>query len=232
MTAHSGARTVAREVLADQVYSGLLAALLDSEYEPGHALSIEQVSRDFGVSATPVREAMARLEATGIVRRQALRGYTVTPLPTVQEYRDLMDARLAIEPVNTRLAAARINDDVIAQLEHTLELQRSAPIGPTFSNYRQYFEADERFHQVIAEAAGNEYLLAAYKALGGLVQRFRQYSATGFVSDRTQAIAEHAEVFKALREGDATAAEAHMISHIAAARTRAIADAEAESGQE
>ncbi|MBK0419568.1 GntR family transcriptional regulator [Leucobacter sp. CSA1] len=215
--------SIGREVLADQVYAALLEALLDSAYEPGQAIGIEQVSRDFGVSATPVREAMARLESTGIVKRVALRGYTVAPLPTEQEYRDLMDARLVIEPVNARLVAARISDELLTELEASLEQQRSAPVGPSFSDYRQYFEADEKFHHLIAEGAGNDYLLASYNALGGLVQRFRQFGATG-VSDGNQAIAEHTAVLNALRKGDAVAAEAHMIAHLVAVRERTVAD--------
>src|SRR6476660_10157017 len=98
------ARGVSRQVLADHVYEALLVALMDGRLEAGTPVSIDGMARELDVSPTPVREALARLEATGMVRRTALRGYRVAPLFTADQIADLMDARLAIEPANAFMA--------------------------------------------------------------------------------------------------------------------------------
>ena len=91
------------------MYEELLASLVDGRHEPGDALSIDGVARELEVSPTPVREALARLESTGLVTRIAMRGYRVAPTLSTEELAELMDARLAIEPV-TALRACRASD--------------------------------------------------------------------------------------------------------------------------
>ena len=105
---HHAGRPVSRQVLADHVYEELLASLMDGRLEPGAAVSIDGTARELDVSPTPVREALARLEHTGMVRRVALKGYRVAPMFTQEDFAELMEARLAIEPVNARLACARL----------------------------------------------------------------------------------------------------------------------------
>ena len=96
-----------RQVLTDHVYDTLLEMLMDGRFQPSEALSIDGLARELDVSATPVREAFARLEVTGLVIRAALRGYRVAPLPSTAELTELMDARLIIEPVNALRACER-----------------------------------------------------------------------------------------------------------------------------
>ena len=129
-TGRKAGRTVSRQVLADHVYEELLASLMDGRLEPGAAVSIDGTARELDVSPTPVREALARLEHTGMVRRVALKGYRVAPVFTREDFADLMEARLAIEPVNARLACARLNPHRLAELEQTVTALKSAPRGP------------------------------------------------------------------------------------------------------
>src|SRR5690606_41447666 len=89
-----------RQVLADRVYEELLAALIDGRFEADAALSIDGIARDLGVSPTPVREALARVEHTGMVRRAALKGYRVAPLMTAEEHGQLVAVRKLIEADN------------------------------------------------------------------------------------------------------------------------------------
>lgn len=155
---------VRRSVLADQVYTEILARLMDGKLESGDPLSIDGTARDLGVSPTPVREALARLEATGMVVRAALRGYRVAPMLSHAELLDLMEARLLIEPRNAELACLHANEAFLSELEYSIEDLRQAPNGPHFSDYRSYWEADERFHRLIAEQTGNRFLLGAYNS--------------------------------------------------------------------
>ncbi|MGO4228859.1 GntR family transcriptional regulator [Arthrobacter sp. YAF34] len=220
-------RPVSRQVLADHVYQELLASLMDGRLEPGAAVSIDGTARELDVSPTPVREALARLEHTGMVRRVALKGYRVAPMYTREDFAELMEARLAIEPVNARLACARLTPAHRDALAKAVADLKKAPRGPSFAEYRDYLEADERFHRLIAEQTGNQFMVAAYAALGGQVQRFRLFGGVG-ITDAEQAIAEHQSVLDALSSGDPEKAAAAMAEHVQKVRGRAIADAPAQ----
>jgi DNA-binding GntR family transcriptional regulator len=224
---HHAGRPVSRQVLADHVYEELLASLIDGRLEPGAAVSIDGTARELNVSPTPVREALARLEHTGMVRRVALKGYRVAPMFTQEDFAELMEARLAIEPVNARLACAKLTPGHHAALAEAVADLKKARRGPSFAEFRDYLEADERFHRLIAEQTGNQFMVAAYAALGGQVQRFRLFGGVG-ITDAEQAIAEHQSVLDAFSSGDPEKAAAAMAQHVQNVRGRAIADAPAE----
>ena len=222
--ARRAGRPVSRQVLADHVYEELLASLMDGRLEPGAVVSIDGTARELDVSPTPVREALARLEHTGMVRRVALKGYRVAPVFTQEDFAELMEARLAIEPVNARLACARLTQAHLAELGKAVADLKKAPRGPSFAEYRDYLEADERFHRLIAEFTGNQFMVAAYSALGGQVQRFRLFGGVG-ITDAEHAIAEHQSVLDAFSSGDPEKAADAMADHVTKVRGRAIADA-------
>jgi DNA-binding GntR family transcriptional regulator len=220
----AGGRPISRQMLADHVYEALMEWLMDGRLEPGATVSIDGTARELDVSPTPVREALARLEHTGLVRRVALKGYRVAPVFTREDFAELMEARLVIEPVNTRLACHRLTPAVLAEIQQSVEDQANSPRGPSFAEFRGYLDADERFHRLIAEHSGNQFMLAAYNALGGQVQRFRLFGGVG-ITDADQAIAEHHAIIEALSAGDPDKAAAAMAEHIEMVRGRTIADA-------
>jgi DNA-binding GntR family transcriptional regulator len=210
-----------RQMLADHVYDAVLDLLIDGELQAGATLGIDGLARQFEVSQTPVREALARLESTGLVRRTALKGYRVAPVATPEELVSLMQARLVLEPALAELAAHRLTPEILAELERAVHDLATAPLGPSFHEFRQYWEADERFHRIIAEATGNEFLLSSYTALGGQIQRFRLFGGGG-VTDSDHCVAEHTKVLQGLRSGDPATARAAMAAHITEARDRAL----------
>lgn len=220
----SGSHAINRQVLADHVYDEILESLMDGRLQPGASVSIDGTARDLEVSPTPVREALARLEHTGLVQRVALKGYKVAPLFSSEDFALLMEARLAIEPVTTKLACERMTPETLVALEQSIRDLETAPRGPSFAEFRDYFDADELFHRLIAENAGNPFMLAAYNALGGQVQRFRLFGGIG-ITDADHAISEHHAVFDALKAGDPALAAAMMTDHVSRVRGRAMADA-------
>lgn len=211
-----------RQMLADHVYDAVLDLLIDGELTAGATLGIDALARQFQVSQTPVREALARLESTGLVRRTALKGYRVAPVATPAELELLMQARLVLEPANAEIATGKLTPQVLERLEQAVHDLATAPLGPSFHEFRQYWEADERFHRIIAEATGNEFLLSAYTALGGQIQRFRLFGGRG-VTDSEHCVAEHTRVLVGVRTGDPQTARAAMAAHITEARDRALA---------
>lgn len=212
-----------RRLLADEAFDVLLEQLLDGQLPPESPLNIDALARSLGVSQTPIREALARLEATGLVHRAALRGYTVAPSPTFKELSDLMDARIVIEPVNARLAAVHLTDESYAQIAEVVERMAEAPTGPSYHEFHEYWDADQAFHSLIAQHANNHYLLTAYNSLGGLAQRFRQFIGTG-VTDAQAAVAEHRVVLAALATRDGEQAHDAMLTHVRNVKQRSLTD--------
>jgi DNA-binding GntR family transcriptional regulator len=224
MAIGSSIRGVAsRQVLADHVYDELLVALIDGRLEADEALNIDALAREMDISQTPIREALARLEATGLVKRTALKGYRVAPLFSADEVIELMDARQLLEPENAFRACARVTDELLAELEQSIAELDHSPADHDAKAIRPYWQADERFHRLIAEGSGNRFLLSAYTALGGHVQRFRLFGGHG-VSDARPAIAEHSSILEAFRTGDAELARDSMGRHIDGVRRRALED--------
>ncbi len=208
-----------RSSLADGVYEELLARLFNDSLPPGTPLNIDALARDLDVSQTPIREALARLEATGLVTRAALRGYRAAPMLSAKELDDLMYTRSVIEPANARLAAEHADDGFFQAIDESIHALSTAPKGPTFAEYHSYWKADEQFHDLIARHANNAFLYRAFESLGGQAQRFRMFGGLG-VSDADHAIAEHKAVREALATGDPDKAGAAMMQHIQNVRAR------------
>ena len=93
-----------RSTLGEDVYETLTALVMQHTLAPGDRLNIDALARELEVSPTPVREALARLESDGLVRKRPLAGYTATPLLTRQEFEELFDMRLVLEPATARRA--------------------------------------------------------------------------------------------------------------------------------
>lgn len=222
-----------RRGLRDGVYALILDMLMRSDIEPGARLSIDGLARDLKVSPTPVREALVQLERTGLVTREALKGYRVAPPMSDSQVDELFDARLVLELGAVRLAA-RDAAQVVPRLQAALESHRAAAetVGQTaedgplsVSVLRDYFTADWAFHLVLFEATHNPFLLDMSEAISTRAHRMRQTVTSG-VSDAQSAICEHTSILDAFRTGDADAAVEAMREHLDKVRTRAQADAE------
>jgi DNA-binding GntR family transcriptional regulator len=100
-------RPARRVTLADDVYEAVRALLMDHAVAPGERVNIDALARRLEVSPTPVREALARLEADGLVRKRPLAGYTAAPLLTRAEFEELVEMRLILETAAAQRAAER-----------------------------------------------------------------------------------------------------------------------------
>ncbi|MDZ8275363.1 GntR family transcriptional regulator [Microbacterium aquimaris] len=207
--------------IADRMYDVLLHQFMAGERQAGESLNIGALSRELDVSQTPLREALARLEHTGLVQREALRGYRVAPMMTRHEVEQLRDARLVLEPLLAREAAVRATPDFLDALRESVEeFEASVDAADTETQgFDRYWRSDDRFHRLIAQQAGNTFLATAYNALGGQIQRFRLFSKLGRTGARLAA-PEHVAILEALVEGDGARAEAAMRAHVAGAADR------------
>lgn len=207
--------------IADQMYDVLLQQFMSGDRGAGQSLNIGALSRELDVSQTPLREALARLEHTGLVEREALRGYRVAPMMTRLEVQQLMQARLVLEPALAEQAALRKTDEFISALRETVdEFHESATLADVAAEgFNQYWRSDDRFHMLIAAQAGNPFLAMAYTALGGQIQRFRLFSKLGRTG-ATFAAPEHSSILDAIAAGDGAAAAAAMREHVIGATER------------
>jgi DNA-binding GntR family transcriptional regulator len=206
-----------KTVLADAVYERLQARIMDQVYPPRERLNIDALALDLAVSPTPVREALARLAAEGLVTFEAFKGYRVSPLLTTTQVADLMHVRRLIEVDAARLAARRIRvPDLIAVeklLQQILEESACVEVGSWSHGYRQFNLLDKRFHETIVGAAGNQFLLDAYRSLNVHIELGRFYNVFREM-DQEQTCVEHDAIFRALHahnpEEAAAAVEVHL----------------------
>ncbi|MFJ3394421.1 GntR family transcriptional regulator [Leifsonia aquatica] len=219
----------ARRALADDVYDAVLGLLMDQVIEPGSRASIDGIARQLGVSPTPVREALARLESEGLVVKKALKGYTAAPLLDSDGLRELFEMRRLLEPYATRNAVGELDDRTLDELEELCEaMHRSGEAAQTgddrFEDYKDFAKQDADFHRIIAEHSGNALLSDAISRLRSHMHQYRIYFTHGVVDETS---GEHETVLRALRSGDAAAAEAAMLDHIAKSYSRIAASLEA-----
>lgn len=220
-----------RRGLRDRVYDLVLDMLMSSSIEAGTRLSIDAIARDLNVSPTPVREALVQLERTGLVTREAHKGYRVAPPIADDQLEALFDARVVLESGATALAA-RTPETLVPVLEgaladHTAVMERvqNSPGSGEMpvELIREYFAVDWNFHHLIFEGARNPFLLDMSEAISTRVHRMRQTVKTG-VSDALEAVTEHRAVLDALTVSPDAAAQA-MREHIDKVRERSRRDA-------
>jgi len=218
-----------RRGLRDHVYDSILQLLLSGEVPPGVRLSIDTIARRLQVSPTPVREAMVHLERTGLVTREALKGYRMAPPLDASQLADLFDARLMLETTAARLATPA-DPDFLAELRAALADHRRAgervseTIGagdPDVSLTTDYFAKDAAFHRVVFRHCGNHYIHEMSESLGGQLHRMRQSVLHGDI-DVDEAVAEHAAIVEAFAGSDPDGPERAMRDHIEGVRARSL----------
>jgi DNA-binding GntR family transcriptional regulator len=202
--------------LVDDVHEAIKARIMDHEIPPGARVSIDGLARELGVSPTPVREALARLESAQLVVKEPLRGYRTTPLLTQAQLADLYRFRLLVEPWAAATAAERLDADGRTRL--TAELATAdAPESDTYAAYRAFSAHDARFHLLLAELAGSEQVRDALVRTNWHLHIYRQYYHRGI---GPQALAEHERVADAVLARDAAAAADAMREHLERSHAR------------
>ncbi|MGB4137666.1 MAG: GntR family transcriptional regulator [Microbacterium sp.] len=221
--------TIERRGLRDHVYERILQLLLSGEAAPGARLSIDTIARQLDVSPTPVREALVQLERTGLVTREALKGYRVAPPLGAAQLNELFDARIMLEAQAARLATPATPEMLVELREAEDEHRRSGERviaalragSMAVEITTAYFAADAAFHEVVFRHCGNRYLDQMSETLGAQLHRMRQSVLHG-VTDVREAISEHEAISDAFASGDPDAPERMMRRHIEQVRARSL----------
>ena len=200
--------------LRETVTLALRAAVISGEMKPGEVYSAPTLGKRFGVSPTPVREAMLDLAKEGLVTSLPNKGFRVTEVSD-EDLDEITALRLLIEPPTVRQVTPLIDDSGLARLrEMAAVIVEHAVTGDLI----QYTEADRAFHIAILEYSGNKRLVAliselrAHTRLLGLAP----LAAAGTLRDSAQ---EHVELVELIAAGKAAEAQELMTVHIGHVRT-------------
>jgi DNA-binding GntR family transcriptional regulator len=205
-------RAIERLTLADRVFDQIVEAIVQGRIAPGETINEVSLSVRLGVSRAPLREAIVRLEAKGLVHRVPHVGTRVIDL-RLQDLEELFAIREGLEGMAARLAAAAMSDDDLDALALSLEAHRRQPDVASGTAYYQA-GGDQDFHFRIASGSNNRRLFRLlcedmYSLLR--IYRFRSSTTPGRAR---QAYKEHQVILAALRRRDADAAEDAMRKHV------------------
>jgi DNA-binding GntR family transcriptional regulator len=198
---------------SELVYRRLKDQIISGDLAPGSRLIELSIAADFGVSRTPVREALKRLAAENLVLADPARGMIVHA-PDAGEIEDVFIVREALDGLAARLAAHRITPSELSRLRLIVDTMRQAIQS---DRREQIVIANQRFHDVIYAAAGNAMLARVASDLRDFVRRF---STLPFASpERVEhVLAEHEAILAALEAHNPEAAQSASNGHLEAAR--------------
>ena len=193
---------------APQLYELLRQEVLRGELSPGDRLSETEVAKRFGVSRQPVREAFIRLTADGLAEVRPQRGTFIRKISVSA----VLSARMIRESVEgdlVRMVTDAPDVSLVARLDEELRQQE---LTVPENDSERFVALDDRFHYMIAEAAGHEGVWLVLEGLRSQMNRLRHITAKKF--DLQKLIGQHREIVEALRAGDADLAEQAMRGHL------------------
>ena len=212
------------QALVDHIAATLQARVLRGEIPSGTRLRQEPLAAEFGVSRTPVREALRKLQAGGIVRVAPHRGAVVQG-PTAREVRETYVVRAELEGLAAELAVDLITEEQLEELRASVELfrrsmgdlieRRRRREGGTPADLENWTRANDSFHQGVHEAAGNERLRAMLFDLHRSFPRDLTGIVLGGSSHLLQEnVEQHAAILDAIERHDAAEARRRMVEHV------------------
>ena len=195
--------------LADQVFERLETDILSGKYHPGDVLTEMKLTADLGVSRTPIREALRRLEQEHLVEISQ-KGILVIGV-TKKDLADIMEIRMCVEGLAARECAKNITDAQLEELRETLELQEF--YVPKRDAHR-INTMDSKFHKLIYRFSGS---IALYDTLIPLHKKVLKYRRTSVENAQRSGSSsgEHRAIFEAIAAHNAELAEKCMKEHIA-----------------
>jgi GntR family transcriptional regulator, rspAB operon transcriptional repressor len=194
---------------ASRIYSDLRAELVSLQRRPGEPISEAEIALSYGVSRTPVREAILKLSDEGLVEIFPQSGIFVARIP-LAALPEAIIIRKALEETTTRLAAERATSSQILNLHAILERQREADAA---KDNDAFHHADEIFHATIAEVARYPGIWKLIQQVKIHVDRYRRLTLPQ-IGRMAQVIAEHEVILTAIEARDPAAAGAAMERHL------------------
>jgi DNA-binding GntR family transcriptional regulator len=195
--------------LREVIFNTLREAIIVGELKPGERLMEVQLAEKMGVSRTPVREAIRKLELEGLVKMIPRRGVHVADL-SIKDIMDVLELRATLDGFATGLSADRITDDELKELKQVnAQFERYI----LKENLQGSIKKDVEFHDIIYRASRNEKLLQIINNLREQVQRFRVIYLKDY-SSGMEVFREHQKIIDAIEKKDNDQAKNTAINHI------------------
>lgn len=192
--------------LTDYAYETLLERILSRELSPGTFLRERRMAEEFGVSRTPVREAIGRLEAEGLVVRDANQIPQVKEV-TINEYLDALFLRQLLEGEAARLAAPKFSAAEVGRLRALIHgLMDSDSPSPS-----EHWRVDDEFHGSVAKASGNAMMVTL---VSGLRRKTQMFNLTRLPDRFIPGCEEHLAILTYLEVQDSEGARMAMHQHL------------------
>lgn len=202
----------ARAALTDRVYELLRTRIIDLNLEPDARLNADKLALDMDVSPTPVREALNRLAAEGLVTAAPYRGFRVSSLLSRSDLAQLLRARQVIECAAVEQAAENRGQLELQELSALVARMDELTSASTL-DVKAFNSADAAFHRLTVGASGNRFLLQALQSLHVHVQLARHYMGRS-VEEARRANVEHRLLLDAIAEGDGERAAQAAREHV------------------
>lgn len=201
--------------LSAQLQQKLEKLILDGDLQPGDKLNELELSKRFGTSRGPLREAMQNLCARGLAEPIRNRGVFVRSISLAEAF-ELYDVRAALFGLAGYLLTDRINDKILEELYASLDTMKELAQA---RNVTEYYRANLKFHDYLVRSAGNQALLLEYHSFVNRLHlcRMRVLVSSGGLNVSNR---EHAEMVDAVASGDNQRAQQTFFRHVERAKMR------------
>jgi DNA-binding GntR family transcriptional regulator len=196
---------------SELAYNSVREKILSGEFAPGSVINQAALAKAIGLSTTPLREALRRLKAEGLVELDAHRDARVTELKA-EEARDLFEVRRSLDPLAASLAAMRRTKADIAEIREAAQGLEPLPGNPEYAHLLHH----RRFHAAIYRASQNDLLIETLEGLWDKADRYRRMAleVARDPEERTRKADEHHTLMESVITGDSDTAAAVMREHI------------------
>lgn len=203
-------RETPASTLVEWARENLVSMLVSAEIAPGARIGIDAIARKLGISQTPIREALSRLEAEKLVYKVPNVGYRASSQMTREDLSSLYKLRMLVEPYAAREAASTMDDAGLRMLScmenDLIRVETGRDVG-----YARFASADAKLHSLVAQGSNNRFIAETIESLHVHLHIFRFLYRTNAPEEAAD---EHARLVEALLARDPDAAEAAMRHHL------------------
>lgn len=208
--------------LREIVYEQLKMQILTGKITPGTRMMEVELADEMGVSRTPIREAIRKLEKEGLVTIEPRRGAYASDI-SVKDMVDTLEVREDLEGLAAALAAERMTDE---QMEELIQITRKYSEAISNSDTEKIISYDEQFHKHIVACSGNKTLIQLSETVQELALRFRYLFYDDFSRYENMPV-EHRQILDAIKGGDADTARQTADNHVKRLKEFVIQEGEA-----
>lgn len=203
-------RPIKMAYVNETAYEAIERAILQGELPPGAPLNDRRLAELLGISRTPVRDALHRLEGSGLIERRGRHGWTVSSL-NARDVREVFELRRLLEPLGLRRLAESWEKSAVTELSGFFE---GFPDALPKERFPDYLRCDHEFHKRIVACSQNSRAISFHSILEHQIDRIRHYLSYGYEGRVQASLAEHQGICAAIGSHDLANATELLIRHL------------------